>query len=167
MTTPPVRSVRHRIFIDNRDVTDVTTSPFKFKVYLSDPFRENSVGVARFERVSTVELKAIAFPKIDGENYVVMNIDELNDDRLYSATPAANRTFAVAYFDSGTMNAGDVRPIKGYDFYQKDLAFNPPLASLTALTVAFKKRNGAVVTAADTGNVTQCSFMIEVVTLEN
>lgn len=164
---PTPRTVRHRLFIDNRDCTDINTSPFSFKVYLSDPFRENSIGVARFERVASVELKALAFPKIANEHFVVMNVDELNDDRLYSSNNAANRSFAVAYFDADNMTSGVIKPIKGFDFYQKDLTFNPPLSTLSALTVSFKKADGTVVTGADTGNVKHCSFMLEIVTLQN
>lgn len=158
--------MRHRLFVDSRDcIANLNT--FEFTVYLSDPFRETSIGVARFERVKSVELKALAFPKITGEEYVIMDVQELNDERLHSSNNAANRAFAVMYFDANTLTAGDIKPMKGYDFYQKDISFNPVIPSLTKLTVSFKKRDGSVVTPANCNTVNHCSFMLEITTLQN
>lgn len=158
--------MRHRLLVDSRDcVTNLST--FEFTVYLSDPFRETSIGVARFERVKSVELKALSFPKIASEDYVIMDIQELNDDRLHSSNNAANRAFAVMYFDSSAMSNGEIKPMKGYDYYQKDISFNPVIPSLTKLTVSFKKRDGSVVSPANCNNVNHCSFMLEITTLQN
>lgn len=158
--------LRHRLFVDSRDCVQTLTT-FNFTVYLSDPFRETSIGVARFERVKSVELKALAFPKIAENEYVIMDIEELNDERLHSSNPTANRSFAVMYFDADNLLTGAIKPMKGYDFYQKDISFNPIIPSLTKLTVSFKKPDGTVVATTDTGGVSHCSFMLEITTLSN
>jgi len=157
--------LRQRLFVDSRDC-DANLTSFSFTVYLSDPFRETSIGVAPFERIKTVELKALAFPKTS-DSYVVMDVQELNDERLHSSNQTANRSFAVMYFDAGTLSAGDIKPMKGYDFYQKDVYYNPIIPKLSKLTVSFKDRTGNVITTADTGNVNHCSFMLEISTLTN
>ena len=158
--------MRHRLFVDSRDCVDPLTS-YAFTVYLSDPFRETSIGVARFDRVKSVELKALAFPKVANEDYVIMDITELNDERLHSSNQTANRSFAVMYFDSSTLNTGDTNPMKGFDFYQKDISFNPIIPSLSKLSVRFLKPDGSVITTADTNSVAHCSFMLEITTIVN
>lgn len=161
----PPGIMRQRLFIDSRDCVANLTS-FSFTVYLSDPFRETSIGVARFERVKSVELKGLSFPKTS-DPYVIMDIEELNDERLHSSNNAANRSFAVMYFESSAAQPGDLKAMKGYDYYQKDISYNPIIPSLTKLTVKFKKRDGSVLTPADCGNVNHCSFMLEITTLSN
>lgn len=97
--------MRHRLFVDSRDCVSNLTS-FSFTVYLSDPFRETSIGVARFERVKSVELKALAFPKT-GDEYVIMDIAELNDERLHSSNQTANRrrdNTVITPADAGNVN---------------------------------------------------------------
>lgn len=154
-------TMTHRLFVDSRDCI-ANLSTFEFTVYLSDPFRETSIGVSPFTRVKSVELKGLAFPKIDDE-YVIMSVLELNDDTLLGSNNASHQSFAVCYFDSDVIqNVGEIRPVKGYDYYQKSVSFNPVLPSLSKLTVAFKKRDGAVVSTSDTANVDHCSFMLEI-----
>jgi hypothetical protein len=157
--------LRQRLFVDSRDCI-ANLDSFAFTVYLSDPFRDTSIGVAPFERVKSVELKALAFPKTTDE-YVIMDIEELNDERLHSSNQPANRSFAVMYFDASTLATGDVKPMKGYDFYQKDISYNPIIAKLNKLTVQFKDRTGNVITKASTNNVNHCSFMLEITSLTN
>lgn len=155
---------RHRIFIDSRDCV-ANLSSFSFIVYLSDPFRTTSMGVAPFERVQNVELKGLAFPKIN-DDFIIMDIAEVNDERLYSPNQTANRSFAVVYFDTTATTVGDIKPTKNHDFFQRDIPFNPPIPKLTKLTVNFRKRDNAVITPADTANVNHCSFMLEITTLK-
>jgi hypothetical protein len=154
-------TLRHRLFVDSRDCV-ANLSVFKFTVYLSDPFRETSIGASQFKRVKSVELKGLAFPKI-ADDYVIMDVQELNDDTLLGSNSASNQSFAVVYFDSDVVQAvGEIRPVKGYDYYQKAVAFNPVLPSLSKLSVTFKKRDGTTITTSDTGNVNHCSFMLEI-----
>lgn len=156
--------MRHRLFVDSRDCVN-TLQTFEFTVYLSDPFRDSSIGVQRFDRIQSVELKALAFPKVESQEYVIMDIAELNDERLYSSNPTANSSFAVMYFDTEVV--GDIKPMKGFDYYQKDITFNPIIPSLSKLTVRFLKRDGSVISTLDTLGVDHCSFMLEITTLIN
>lgn len=157
---PPRKRVRTRVFIDNRDVTDVTTSPYKFRVSLPD------IGATPFRVVESVELKSLAFPKVASEDYVIVTIDELADERVVSTNQTAEKCFAVMYFDASSLTTGDIKPMRGVDHWQKDLVFDPPLAKLSTLTISFKNRSGAVITSAVTNGVTRCSFMLEVTTLD-
>jgi len=157
--TSPLKPItRRRVLVDNRDrqLPD-TSDPFTFVVSLTD------AGVERFENVVGVELKAVAFPTVADEMYVVMNVDELND-QLESTCAAAHRAYAVLYFDSDALATGSVKPIKAYDFYQKDAVFNPPLPVLDKLHVSFKKYDGSPVTTFDTAGNTHVSFILEVAT---
>ena len=158
-----VGTQRHRIFVDSRDCVQ-NLSSFSFTVYLSDPFRDASIGIAPFERVQTIELKALAFPKIN-DDFVIMDVLEANDERMHSPNQTANKSFAVVYFDTTATAVGEIKPVKGNDFFQRDIAFNPPIPKLTKLTVSFRKRDNAVITPADTASVNHCSFMLEITTL--
>lgn len=158
----------HRLFVDSRDRYGYPAgSHYDFKVYLgNDP--ERSAGISGYENVTSVELKALAFPKVNNESYVILSVDELNDNMLESTCPAAHNAFAVVYFDSSAMSASQVKPQKGTDFYQKQLAFNPPLAKLNSLSIKFLKHDGNVVVAADTaGTETGVSLMFEITTKTN
>ena len=151
--------IRHRLFIDSRD-TNANLTTFSFTVDLE------AAGAPRFERVENVELKALTFPKT-AEPYVIMDVAELNDDRLVSTNSAAHQSFAVCYFDAGTvLSVGQLAPMKGFDFYQRDIKFNPLLPKLNRLTVQFKHQDGSVVSKTDTNNVDHCSFMLEVTTCQ-
>lgn len=161
MPTPGTNTrLRHRLFIDSRDADPNLTS-FSFTVDLE------AAGAPRFERVEKVELKALAFPKTS-DPYVIMDVKQLNDDRLVSPNQTANRSFAVCYFDAGTVPfpIGEFAPMKGHDFYQKDINFNPLRPILNRLDVTFRNHDGAVITKADTANVNHCSFLLEVTTCQ-
>jgi hypothetical protein len=154
---PKKTRLRHRLFIDSRD-TNPNLTNFSFTVDLE------AAGAPRFERVENVELKALTFPKT-AEPYVIMDVAELNDDRLVSTNAAANQSFAVCYFDAGTvLSVGQLAPMKGVDFYQRDIKFNPLLPKLNRLTVQFKHQDGSVITTSDTNSIDHCSFMLEVTT---
>lgn len=155
----------HRLFVDSRDrYAYPAGSNYDFKVYLgNDP--ERSVGISGYENVTSVELKALAFPKVSSETYVILSIAELNDNMLESTCSAAHNAFAVVYFDSDAMAVAQIKPQKGTDFYQKQLLFNPPLAKLNSLSIKFLKHDGNVVTASDTsGSETGVSMLFEITT---
>lgn len=139
-------------------------SPFQLTVYLDDPFK--GIGGTELHRVETIELKSLAFPKIANETYVIMDIEQLRDDRLISTNTTVVHGFAVMYFDASTLPTGDIKPMKGMDFWQRDIVFRPIVPKLTTLSVTFKKPDGNIVSAADTGNVRECSFMLEITTLD-
>lgn len=158
----PVQTSVRRLLVDARDRWDAAnTSPFDFKVFFgNDPAR--SVGIAGYENVSSVELKAVAFPKVANERYVIMSVDELNDNMLEATSGAAHDAFAVVYFDGDGLATGAVKPLKGADFYLKQLAFAPSLSRLNSLSIKFLKHDGNVVTTADTANETHVSLLFEV-----
>ena len=148
-------TVTRRLFVDNRDRRDpANASPFDFTLSLTE------CGVPRYENVGSVELKGIAFPKVNDEMYVVMDVDRLNE-QLDSTSSAAHRAFALLYFDNDAMTPGSVKPIKAYDFYQKSSTFNPPLPVVDVLHVRFLKHDGTVVTSDDTAGNTDVSFLLE------
>jgi hypothetical protein len=162
---PPPRdtAVVRRLMIDARDRFDVAnTSPFDFRIYLDNAFRSNSTGVSSYENVTSVELKALAIPKVADEPYVIVNIDECNDSVLDSTSNTANRAYAVAYFDSDTMTTGTIKPIKGQDFYYKRAVLNPPLPRLDRMSIRFLKHDGTVVTLSDTANSSHVSLLFEI-----
>lgn len=157
-TFMPHASVKHRLLVDARDRPDpANTSPFDFSLSLS------AVGVGRYENVTSVELKGLAFPKVQGEPYVVLDIAEFAD-QLDATNSAAHRTFAVAYFDSTDLGTGAIRPIKGYDFYQKSVEFSPPLRVLDKLTVRFTTHGGNVVQTTATAGNAHASMLLEITT---
>lgn len=156
------KTVVRRLFVDNRDRYDsANASPFDFKMYFgNDP--ERSVGIAGYENVTSVELKAVTFPKIANERYVVMSVEELNDNMLDASSSSAHNCYAIIYFDSDTLATGAIKPLKGADFYQKQLFFSPPLSKLNRLSIKFLKYDGNVVSTSDTANVTQVSLLFEI-----
>jgi hypothetical protein len=86
-----------------------------------------------FREVASVELHAIRF---DGTSltvpYVIMDVDELNNN-TYSNVPAGNRSFAVIHTVHDSFN----RTVK-FDYQDKIRFFEPPLNTLSRLTVHFK-----------------------------
>jgi hypothetical protein len=158
---PPGSLVKRRLLVDNRDRPDpANTNPFDFVLRLTD------TGVDRYENVVSVELKGLAFPKVAGEPYVVLDVRELNE-QLDATNSAANRTFGVAYFDSELLTPGQIKAVKGYDFYQREALFNPPLPSLDRLTVRFLRHSGNVVTVTDTAGEAHASMLLEITTSIN
>ena len=158
---PPkdARLVKHRVLIDNRDRFDVAnTSPFDFRVNAAQ------TGISRFENVVSVELKAVAFPKIANENYVVIDSFELND-HIEATNAAAHRAYNIAYFDSDTLATGSVKTIKAKDMaFDVEKVFTPPLAQLDRFSFTFKKYGGAVVALADVANNANVSLCLDVTT---
>jgi hypothetical protein len=168
VTQPPKDSlVAKRLFIDNRDIDPTSRSPFDFKVYMGGNDHPRPCGPIGYDNVVSVELKGVSFPKIANERYVILSIDELNDDLLDSTSQAAHNAFAIIYFDSDALATGTVKPCKGTDFYMKQLFFRPPLAQLNKLSVKFLKNDGSVVTGADTNGVTHISLLLEITCKRN
>ena len=157
-SSPVGPAVRHRVFVDARDRADPDSSPFDFSISLT------ARGLAPFRNVKSVELKGIAFPKVANEPYVIMDVEQLAD-QMDATFDAGHRSYVVLYFDTDQIPVGSIKPIKAYDFYQKDAAFNPALPTLDRLTIKFKKYDGSLITTADTAGATHVSFMLEVVTL--
>lgn len=161
--TPPVIQKTHRLFIDNRDRNEGT--PFDFKVKFGSatpPTVSNSI--TPYENIQSMELRGVAFPKIANEPYVILSIEELNDDMLDSTCSAAHRAYAIIYFDTDALAPGAIKPLKGVDFYQKLIKFKPPISRLNRLSIKFLKYDGTVVSLSDTANVASATLMFEVTT---
>lgn len=171
----------HRLFIDNRDrdrsadVTKTTangnTAPFDFTVQFNNP-NCPSIGIDCYENVVSAELKALTFPKIAGEGYVILDIAQFAE-QLDSSDNGSNRTFAVAHFDgvdrpanpsAAPMQPGDLKAIKGQDYYRKLVELDPPVR-LSRLDFKFRKYGGNVVTLGDVANVDTVSVMLELTTI--
>lgn len=153
------RITMHRLLVDNRD-RPAGAHPFQFVVNLAD------AGMSGFENVLSVEMRALAFPKIENEQYVVCEIDELEDrDLLNSTAPGLkNKAFAICYFDSSTNAPGFIKPARGRDFAEQTVVFAPPKRRLDKLSITFRTHSGAVVQPAQTGNVDAFSMLLEIAT---
>ena len=163
--TPPQIVKTFRLFIDNRDRHEGT--PFDFKVKFgsataTQPTISNSI--TPYENIQSMELRGVAFPKIANEPYVILSIEELNDDMLDATCPAAHRAYAIIYFDTDALAPGVIKPLKGVDFYQKLVKFKPPISRLNRLSIKFLKYDGSIVTTTDTNNVNSATLMFEVTT---
>lgn len=156
---PPFSSIEERsvdrwpinprqVMIDNRDYS----APFQFTVNFDDMN-------GRYTDVVAAELKAISFPKILSEAYVVMKIDEISGN-LDSKNTFTDQAFAVVFFDSEDMVAGETKAYKGADFYSKKNILSP-VKNIDKLHVTFFKPDGSVVTDGDTAGRTNVSFIIE------
>ena len=97
-----------------------------------------------FRNVSQIELKAVSFPKIEGENYVIMDIAEINDE-IDSTSSAANRASCVLYFDSSDLTTGVSKVIYPIAGNGRIFTPNPPISSLGRLSVRFLKHEGPIV----------------------
>jgi hypothetical protein len=62
------------------------------------------------------------------------------------------------------MHPGDLKPMKGADFYGKKIDFEPPIPSLPRLTIKFKMYGGDIVTTAETNGVDTVQIIFEVTT---
>ena len=139
-----------RLFLDSRDAT--TYSPFEFTFDIGQDIERG-----RYRKISSVELKAAAVPKVTDEMYVVLDIAELRDSNIDSSCDALNDGFALVFFDNSTLNPGDVK-LSDKIFSQKAI-FNPP-KSVDKLTVRVLKHDGNVVTTAETGNIENVSLLL-------
>jgi hypothetical protein len=147
------------LLIDSRDGIR-KTSPFDFVIDLW------SLGLTAFENVHSVALKGVSFPKIKDEDYVLIDIDHFNDRSMFvsSASNIGSGVFGSMYFDSSQLAIGDIKPKFGNEIYSDPIVFNPAMSKLSKLHVTFRKHDGSVVQAADTGNVTSASLVIQVLT---
>jgi hypothetical protein len=166
------RDVR-TIFIDNRDRNTnldanhgdnfSNSAPYSFVVDLE------SSNIEKLINVSTVELKGLSFPKIENENYVIVDISEFSG-LIDSTDNASNRVFGIAYFDGVTsgsgsgLQVGDVKPIKGSDFIKKLAVFEPP-RMFSKLHINFRTHGGNLVTKAMVGNVENISMILQFETI--
>jgi len=166
---PRIQHTVKNLFIDSRDRDpqyDGIEGPFSFTMYVDDPNRK-SLGLAPYELVHSVELKALNMPKIKNEHYVIIDIAELSG-QIDSSDPGSDGKYAVAFFDGFDsvrpgfgMQPGDVKCIKGSDVTSRLVQFNPPIPRLNRLTFKLRKHGGEIVQPSDTGGVDYCTMMLQ------
>ena len=155
-----MEETKHMVLVDNRDRVDTSSSPFDFVVDFP------SLGLQPFKNVTSVALKGVGFPKVMNEDYVLIDIEELNGGTSFvtSATNLGSGIFGSMYFDSSALNPGDVRPKFGTEVYSDPIPFQPALSQLSKLRIKFRKQSGAIVTTADTAGVDRASLVLGIVT---
>lgn len=151
---PKFPIITRRLLVDYRDRE--SGRPFDYVIH----FGKN--GVTAFEHVRSVEMKMLAIPKITNEMYAIVDIKELNDSLLDGTNNATNSSFAVGFFDTSTLNPGDIKVCK--DFYSQKVTFNPPLQKLDRLTIKVLKQNGNIVSTSETNNVSSMAMLLEIET---
>lgn len=120
----------------------------------------NYTSFGSFKNVTSVELKGLSIQNTNSHPYIVLDIQELNN-RLYSNVPVVNQSFCVIYCEENK------RFIKGSDFDNKIIHFNPPLSELNRLTIKLKQATGTNDTNVfieDPGLVT---MIFEITTVQN
>lgn len=140
------------LFLDFRDYFDATTvtasTAVDFVVHLSQA--SGPLYIEPYRYVEMSELKAFCFPKIKNEMYAVLDIPEFSSARVHSSeSTGANNKFAVIYFDSETLAAGETKPSRGSDFDKKVHVFNPPESNFNRFSVRILKYGNTPVTFGD------------------
>lgn len=148
---PEQTSATHHLLIDARDCE--RPAPFQLVARLPQDYLN----------VSRVELRALCMPRVEGEAWVALHIDELSGLVDSTDTAGAHSSFAVVFFDAGA-TPGQVAPMKAGDYYTRQATFTPPLGRLGRLTVHLKKHGGDPVILTDTAGVDTFSMLLEVTT---
>lgn len=142
------------VFIDSRSRND-EDSAFNYKLTFSD------IGLPPFKNVTKIELKAISFPKVQNEDYVLLKINDLNTS-FWTSDGATQQTdiFSVIYFDNSLMVDGVKKPAKGSDFYQKIVQLDG--IYLSFFHIQYSLYNGQEVTVDKTNNIVENSLVLEI-----
>lgn len=148
-----IDSTTWRLFIDSRFATE--NAPFDFVVDLWNDLPRN-----RFENVSKVEMVMATVPKVDGEDYVVLDIQELRDSNTDSNVPAADQYFSILYFDNSTLNPGDIKVID--KCFRQSQLFNPPIGALSRLSIRLVKGDGTLVATSETGGKKNVTLVFDI-----
>lgn len=109
-----------------------------------------SISGGPFKNVVSIELRGASLPNIPNEHYIVLDIKELNG-RMNSNAPYADQSFCILYFDHIDTTTY-IKPIKGNEMDNKIVYFDPPLASLSRLTVKFISPNSTPIDEANFRN---------------
>jgi hypothetical protein len=175
---PPAETYSTKtVFIDGRDGNGST---FDYVVYFDAPgtsviktpngnadgfVNDNDIpkhiGCGVFKNVVKVKLKSILFPKILNEEYVVLDIAELNEN-FYSSDNGCNMKAAMMYFDHSELPCGLIKA--NYNSWDFNLTQS---ITLSKLHIKFKKYGGDLVTTNDTNNKTNHSLLLEITSVNN
>lgn len=148
-----------RLLLDTRDAS-VTNGPFDVSFRLT-----TDVSRDRYRNIKSISLVAACIPKVDGENYVILDIDELRDrSNLDASNQTAHDGFNVVFFDSSFLSPGQYKPMDKL-LGSPTALFDPPVPGLDKLSIKIKKHDGNVVSVSETANVVDCSFLFDVTCL--
>jgi len=138
MTSKPVVE-QHVLFIDSRYADGASNVDFSVIFNKSVQTHTSGYPTQVFKNVSAVELTAFSIHSgclgDTDETYLALDIEELNN-RLHSNVPEVNQCFAIMYLDKES--SPKEKSFKGQDFDIKVKKFDPPLSSLSRLTVKLK-----------------------------
>lgn len=126
------------LHIDSRD-RNVAAHPSALKYRMS--LEETCLGNLR--NITEIELIGWCFPKIANEEYAVLEISEL-EPRMQSTNNLSTGKFAILYFDNYNIPKGEIKPMKGGDFDKKIIQYDPPLPSLSHISISFTKHGGDI-----------------------
>lgn len=131
------------------------------KLVRKDVINDSVIPTGDFKNVVSAELKSFCFPKVENEPFVIMSIDEFND-QFDSNDNGSHRTAAILYFDSSDTITGEQKV--NYD-NKWNFKFEPPIASLSKLNVKFLKHGGESITRTDVNDHINHSFLFEITTV--
>lgn len=126
------------LHVDSRN-RDTTAYPKAWEYRLS--LDETCMSIPK--NVTEVELVGWCFPRIENEEYVVLEISELGA-RMQSSDNNSTNKFATLFFDNYNLPKGEIKPMKGSDYDRKVIKFSPPLPALPHLTIKFTKFGGDI-----------------------
>tara|TARA_Y100000816_G_C26082594_1_gene570818 strand:- start:894 stop:1436 length:543 start_codon:yes stop_codon:yes gene_type:complete len=159
---------KQQLFIDSRFKTSGTQGNFivQFNIEPDTANGDKYTSFGSFKNVASVELKGISINYIDTDTgtdatrstYIILDIEELNN-RVNSNVPMVNSTFCTIYCEEGK------RFIKGSDFDNKTVYFNPPLSELSRLTIKVKRIDDSDLTEHILGK--DITLLFEIVTVHN
>tara|TARA_B100001094_G_scaffold319286_1_gene363905 strand:+ start:5842 stop:6402 length:561 start_codon:yes stop_codon:yes gene_type:complete len=157
-TQPKYNNKVTTIFVDSRD-KDPSMNDFSYSIYFEhDSYK--SISISSIKKVSEITIKNVCFPKVMNEDYVILDISELQDNIISTDNSGSHRSTAITYFDSSTLAPGERKPC--YVCCNSSAKLNPEI-DLSKLTVKFMKHGGDLVQLTDTNNVSQHSFTLEIV----
>ena len=137
------------VLIDNRSRPD-NSDPFEYTVTFGGVDGKGTVGCSTFSNVECVELKSFIMGRPQTENYVIVDIEELNG-QLVTLDNNTFGSFAVLLFDHApAFHARDsVRLLKGDFIGSSKVTFDPPLSRLNKLRIKLLKYGGEKLSSQD------------------
>ena len=124
---------KEHLFIDSRYASLESSDKLDFIVMFNST-NDTLATFQPFKNVASVELKGIS-GNFASEKYIILDIKELNNRGLKSTVPSVNDTFCTIFCEDNKAF------IKGSDFDQKIIYFDPPLSQLSQLHIKIKNHN--------------------------
>lgn len=150
---------QHTLIIDSRFSESSSNVDFYVTFNQAKGTHTGGYPTQTFKNVTSVEMSAMSLPttyaNTSNEHYVIVDIEELNN-RLHSNTPYVNQAFAIIYTEKDTNSHHKF--VKGHDFEEKVKVFDPPLSTLSRLSIKLRNAStGALID--DTG---YCTFIFKI-----